>query len=509
MLFLQKKILKTYKIGSGDIGLIKIKKILDGNHKIKLSKTQVKIVNDSRAYLDKKINSSDDPIYGVNTGFGSLHNIKIDSNELNKLQENLIVSHACGIGDKIPSNIVKIMLLLKIISLSKGYSGISIKTIQRLIFFYNKNILPVVYSYGSLGASGDLAPLAHLSLPIIGKGEVIFDGKAYPTSKILKKFKLKPIKLLSKEGLALLNGTQFMCAYAVSSILESYKISYLADLISTISLESFDCKYDPFDKIINNVRKHKGQLIVSNRINKFSKGSQIRNSKKPNLQDPYSFRCIPQVHGASLDTIKYASVVITDEVNSVTDNPIISVKENKIISGGNFHGQPLAYVLDFLKISIAEIANISERRIFNLISGKRGLPSFLTADSGFNSGFMIPQYTAASIVSINKQYATPASIDSITSSNGQEDHVSMGANSALQLHKIIENVKYVLAIEMFTAAQALEFKKPLSSSKTIEKLVSSYRKEVKFIKNDEVMHNYIVSSVKFIESLNIQDNLIV
>ena len=509
MLFLQKKILKTHKIGSGDFGLNEIKKILDGNHRIKLSKTQVKIVNDSRAYLDKKINSSDDPIYGVNTGFGSLHNIKIDSKQLNKLQENLIVSHACGVGDKIPSSIVKIMLLLKIISLSKGYSGVSIKTIQRLIFFYNRNILPVVYSYGSLGASGDLAPLAHLSLPIIGKGEVIFDGKAHPTSKILKKFKLKPIKLLSKEGLALLNGTQFMCAYAVSSILESYKISYLADLISTISLESFDCKYDPFDKIINNVRKHKGQSIVSNRINKFSKGSEIRKGKKPNLQDPYSFRCIPQVHGASLDTIRYASTVITDEINSVTDNPIISVKENKIISGGNFHGQPLAYILDFLKISVTEIANISERRIFNLISGKRGLPPFLTADSGFNSGFMIPQYTAASIVSINKQYATPASIDSITSSNGQEDHVSMGANSALQLHKIIENVKYVLAIEMFTAAQALEFKKPLSSSKTIEKLVSSYRKEVKFIKNDEVMHNYIVSSVKFIESLNIQDNLIV
>jgi len=501
--------LKTHKIGSGDVGLSKIKKILEGNHKIKLSKTQVKIINDSRDYLDKKINSSDDPIYGVNTGFGSLHNIKIDSNQLNKLQENLIVSHACGVGDKIPSNIVKTMLLLKIISLSKGYSGISIKTIQRLIFFYNRNILPVVYSYGSLGASGDLAPLAHLSLPIIGKGEVVFDGKTYPASKILKKFKLKSIKLLSKEGLALLNGTQFMCAYAVSSVLESYKISYLADLISTISLESFDCKYDPFDKIINNVRKHKGQLIVSNRINKFSKGSEIRKGKKPNLQDPYSFRCIPQVHGASLDTIRYASAVITDEINSVTDNPIVSIKENKIISGGNFHGQPLAYILDFLKISIAEMANISERRIFNLISGKRGLPPFLTVDSGFNSGFMIPQYTAASIVSINKQYATPASIDSITSSNGQEDHVSMGANSALQLHKIIENVKYVLAIEMFTAAQALEFKKPLNSSKTIEKLVSSYRKEVKFIKNDEVMYNHIVSSVKYLESLNIQDNLIV
>ncbi len=499
----------THIIGSKDLDLKQIKKILDGNHKIKLSKTQVKIVNDSRIYLDKKINSSEDPIYGVNTGFGSLHNIKIDSKQLNKLQENLIVSHACGVGDKIPSSIIKIMLLLKIISLSKGYSGVSVKTVQRLIFFYNKNILPVVYSYGSLGASGDLAPLAHLSLPIIGKGEVIFDEKVYPTSKILKKFKLKPIKLLSKEGLALLNGTQFMCAYAVSSILESYKISYLADLISTISLESFDCKYDPFDKIINNVRKHKGQLIVSNRINKFSKGSEIRKAKKSNLQDPYSFRCIPQVHGASLDTIRYASTVITDEINSVTDNPIISVKENKIISGGNFHGQPLAYVLDFLKISIAEMANISERRIFNLISGKRGLPTFLTTDSGFNSGFMIPQYTAASIVSINKQYATPASIDSITSSNGQEDHVSMGANSALQLHKIIENVKYVLAIEMFTAAQALDFKKPLSSSKTIEKLVGSYRKEVKFIKNDEVMHNYIVSSVRFIESLNIKDSLIV
>ena len=493
--------MKVYKIGSAEISLNQIKNILDKNLKIDLSKSQIKIINNSRKFLDRKINSNNEPIYGVNTGFGSLQNVKINHDQLDKLQENLIMSHACGVGEQIPSNIVKIMLLLKIISLSRGYSGIGIKTIRRLIFFYNKNILPVVYSYGSLGASGDLAPLAHLSLPIIGKGNVEYNGRIYKSSSILKKFNIKALKLLSKEGLALLNGTQFMSAYATSLIFESNKLSYLADLISCISLEAFDCSYDPFHKIISSVRSHKGQSIVSQRIKKFSKGSKIKSRKKSHLQDPYSFRCIPQVHGATLDTIFYASKVITDEINSVTDNPIISIKDNKIVSGGNFHGQPLAYILDFLKISIAELGNISERRIFNLISGKRGLPPFLTEDSGLNSGFMIPQYTAASIVSINKQYANPASTDSITSSNGQEDHVSMGANSALQLYKIVENVKYILGIEMFTAAQALEFRKNTRTSKLIEELIKSYRNKIKYIKSDEIMHDHIISSVNFIDNI--------
>jgi len=501
--------LTTHTISSKDLDLKEIKNILDSDHRISLSKTQSKIINDSRAYLEKKINSSEDPIYGVNTGFGSLHNIKVDSKQLNKLQENLIISHACGVGEVISNKVVKIMLLLKIISLSKGYSGIHINTINRLIFFYNKGIFPIIYSYGSLGASGDLAPLAHLSLPLIGKGKVEYKGKVFESSIILKKFNLKPVKLLSKEGLALLNGTQFMCAYATFLLFESYKLSYLADMISSVSLEAFDCRYEPFDKIFNTIRNHHGQSIVSKRINDFTKGSKIKDNKKANVQDPYSFRCIPQVHGATLDTIIYASKVVTNEINSVTDNPIISVKDDKIVSGGNFHGQPLAYVLDFLKIAIAELGNISERRIYNLISGKRGLPAFLIQDSGLNSGFMIPQYTAASIVSINKQFATPASIDSITSSNGQEDHVSMGANSAIQLNEIVTNVKYILGIEMFTAAQALEFRKPLKSSKMIEKIVSNYRKDVKFIKQDEVMHDHIIESLKHIETLNIDERLII
>ena len=501
--------MNTYKIGSENIDLILIKNILDSNQKIELSKSQANIVNESREFLEKKINSSNEPIYGVNTGFGSLHNIKIDSKQLNKLQENLIISHACGVGEVISNKVVKTMLLLKIISLSKGYSGVHINTINRLIFFYNEDIFPIIYSYGSLGASGDLVPLAHLSLPLIGKGKVEYKGKVFESSVILNKFNLKPVKLLSKEGLALLNGTQFMCAYATFLLLESYKVSYLADIISSISLDAFDCRYEPFDKIFNTIRNHHGQSIVSKRINDFSKGSKIKENKKANLQDPYSFRCIPQVHGATLDTIIYASKVITNEINSVTDNPIISVKDDKIVSGGNFHGQPLAYVLDFLKIAIAELGNISERRIYNLISGKRGLPAFLIQDSGLNSGFMIPQYTAASIVSINKQFATPASIDSITSSNGQEDHVSMGANSAIQLNKIVENVKYILGIEMFTAAQALEFRKPLTSSRTIEKLLSDYRKDVRFIEKDEVMHDHIISSLNFIEKLNINEKLII
>ena len=379
---------------------------------------------------------------------------------------------------------------------------------------FNNNILPVIFQLGSLGASGDLAPLAHMSLVLVGLGETYIPNKdgdfvKKDTSEVMKLMNWNPIQLKSKEGLALLNGTQFMGAYGVWSLLKSQKLSYLSDLIGTISLEAFDGRNEYFDELIHLVRPHKGQLLTAERIRGLLEGSEIQKQEKEHVQDPYSFRCIPQVHGATLDTIIYASKVITNEINSVTDNPIISVKDDKIISGGNFHGQPLAYVLDFLKIAIAELGNISERRIYNLISGKRDLPVFLTRDSGLNSGFMIPQYTAASIVSINKQFATPASIDSITSSNGQEDHVSMGANSAIQLNKIVENVKYILGIEMFTAAQALEFRRPLTSSRTIEKLLSDYRKDVRFIEKDEVMHDHIISSLNFIEKLNINEKLII
>ena len=421
----------------------------------------------------------------------------------------MILSHACGVGDRVPLKIVKIILLLKIITLSKGNSGIHIDTLDRLIFFYNKNIFPVIFKHGSLGASGDLSPLAHLSLPLIGEGQVYCNGSIKDVKEILNKFDLSPLKLKSKEGLALLNGTQFMSGYGLHLLFQSYKISYMADLIASVSLDAFDCRTEPFDNLIQKVRLHRGQTIIAERINNFRNNSEIAKSEKIHTQDPYSFRCIPQVHGATLDTIHYATSVIIKEVNSVNDNPIIFHKEDRIISGGNFHGQPLAYVLDFLKIAISEIGNISERRTYNLISGQRNLPSFLVNNPGLNSGFMIPQYTAASLVSLNKQLSSPSSVDSIVSSNGQEDHVSMGANSAILLFDISENVKKILSIELFNSAQAIDLKKPLKTSNFLHEFISIYRNKVEFISEDKLMHNEINSTLDFIESYNVNEGLFI
>ena len=395
------------------------------------------------------------------------------------------------------------MLLLKIITLSKGYSGIHLDTINRLIFFYNNDIFPVIFENGSLGASGDLSPLAHLSLPLIGHGDVYHKGSISSSVKVLNLFNLKPLKLKSKEGLALLNGTQFMSGFGLFLVLKAYRLSYLSDLISSISLESYNCKIDPFDSLIQDIRTHNGQSHVSKRIREFRLNSNILESKKHDTQDPYSFRCIPQVHGATLDTINYCSSVILTEINSVNDNPIIFYKEDKIISGGNFHGQPLAYVLDFLKITLSELGNISERRTFKLISGSRDLPPFLVDNPGLNSGFMIPQYTAASLVSLNKQFASPSSTDSIVSSNGQEDHVSMGANSAILLNKVINNVNKIIAIELFTSAQALDFKDE-STSEFIQEFINNYRNHVDFIKEDRNMSIEINKSISFLENYLIE-----
>jgi histidine ammonia-lyase len=476
---------------------------------LKLSTESLNNVKDCRDYLDKKIIDSDSPLYGINTGFGSLYNVSIKDNDLSKLQHNLILSHACGVGDRVPLKIVKIILLLKIITLSKGNSGIHIDTLDRLIFFYNKNIFPVIFKHGSLGASGDLSPLAHLSLPLIGEGKVYCNGSIKDIKEILNKFDLSPLKLKSKEGLALLNGTQFMSGYGLHLLFQSYKISYVADLIASVSLDAFDCRTEPFDNLIQKVRLHRGQTIIADRINNFRNNSEIAKSEKIHTQDPYSFRCIPQVHGATLDTIHYATCVIIKEVNSVNDNPIIFHKEDRIISGGNFHGQPLAYVLDFLKIAISEIGNISERRTYNLISGQRNLPSFLVNNPGLNSGFMIPQYTAASLVSLNKQLSSPSSVDSIVSSNGQEDHVSMGANSAILLFDISENVKKILSIELFNSAQAIDLKKPLKTSHSLQQFINMYRNKVEFISEDKLMHNEINSTLDFIESYNINEGLFI
>lgn len=493
-------------ISSEILDLATISSIISEQKVLKLSKESEEKINNCRAYLDSKLKSQNKPIYGINTGFGALYNVKISKENLTILQENLVMSHACGTGERVPDDIVKLMMLFKIQSLSYGHSGVQLETVQRLIDFYNNDILPIVYTQGSLGASGDLAPLAHLSLPLIGKGNVVYNGKEQSVTDVLNEFNWSPIRLLSKEGLALLNGTQFMSAYGVYLLLKSYKLSYLADLIGSMSLDAFDGRIEPFNELVHLVRPHNGQLETAKRIREFLTDSELIKQKKKHVQDPYSFRCMPQVHGASKDTISFVSKTFLTEINSVTDNPNIFIKEDKIISGGNFHGQPLALAFDYLKIAMAELGNISERRTFQLVSGLRGLPVFLVNNPGLNSGFMIPQYTAASIVSANKQLATPASVDSIVSSNGQEDHVSMGANAATQAYSLVNNVERILAIELFNASQALFFREPLKSSQFIESLLKVYRQEVSFVTDDRVLHDDIMASVDFIQSLDIDCN---
>jgi len=480
-----------------------VQKLLASKEKLSFSPQALKNIKDCRAYLDKKLAAQKEPIYGVNTGFGSLCNVIIPKKDLEQLQENLVKSHACGMGDEVPQEIIKIMLLLKIRNFIYGRSAVSLETAERMLFFYNNDILPVIYQQGSLGASGDLAPLAHLTLPLLGLGEVYYEGKKMATADLYKKLKLKPVVLQSKEGLALLNGTQFMSAYGVWCLLKANHLNMLADLNGAISVDAFLGRTEPFSEAIQNVRPHKGQIETAKAVREFLKGSKIAATKKETVQDPYSFRCMPQVHGASKDVVRHVAGVIETEINSVTDNPTVFPEEDEIISGGNFHGQPLALALDYLAMALAELGSISERRTYQLISGTRKLPAFLVAKPGINSGFMIPQYTAASIVSQNKQLCSPASVDSIVSSNGQEDHVSMGANAATKCYQVAENTYKVLAIEFMNAAQALEFRRPLRSSPFIEKTVSAYRKKVAFIENDKLMHTEIQNTLKFVRALNI------
>jgi len=495
-----------FTIDNTELNFITLNEIIKTHQKIKLGAEAIDNIKKCRAYLDEKIKHNSTPIYGINTGFGSLCNVKIDSANLTQLQENLVKSHACGTGEEVPKEIVKLMLLLKIKSLSYGHSGVQLKTVQRLVDFYNNNILPVVYTQGSLGASGDLAPLAHLSLPLIGFGEVYFEGEKISGEALLKTFNWEKIELHSKEGLALLNGTQFMSAYGCYIISKATKLSYLADLIGTISLEAFDGLKSPFNSLIHKIRPHKGQLTTAKRIKEFLQDSELISQQKEHVQDPYSFRCMPQVHGASKDALWHCQSVFLTEINSVTDNPNIFIEEDEIISGGNFHGQPLALAFDYLGIALAELGNISERRTFQLVSGLRGLPAFLVKNPGLNSGFMIPQYTAASIVSQNKQLATPSSIDSIVSSNGQEDHVSMGANGATKTLQIVNNLERILAIELLNASQAMAFREPRKSSPFIEAILQAFREECSFIEDDVVLSSEIHKAISFINNLEVDSN---
>ncbi len=498
--------MKIHKITSL-IDFQTIEKIISEKYSLALSdEAKTKIVR-CRKYLDKKLSSSEQAIYGVNTGFGALCNVKISNADLEKLQTNLVISHACGTGEEVPVEIVKLMLLLKIQCFAFGNSGVSLEVVERLIDFYNNEIFPVVYQQGSLGASGDLIPLAHLSLPLIGQGQVNFSREKISSKNILKQYKWKPVVLKAKDGLALLNGTQFMSAYATDIILKANKLSQSSDLISAISLDAFDCRTEPFDELIHSIRPHEGQVQTAENIRKFLKGSEISKQKKSQVQDPYSFRCIPQVHGASKDAIKHCEKIFLTEINSVSDNPNIFPEEDKILSGGNFHGQSLALAFDYLSIAMAELGSISERRIFQLLSGQRGLPTFLIKNGGLNSGLMMPQYLAASIVSQNKQLCTPASVDSIVSSNGQEDHVSMGANAATKCLKVAENLEKILAVELLVSAQALDFrrKENLKSSIIIEKFFSEFRKKIPFIENDKLLAEEINKTIHFLrEKLAVQ-----
>ena len=492
-----------HSIGGEFLSLSQIQSILSENKKLMLSDESSAKIESCRAYLDTKIEQSVDPIYGINTGFGSLCDTEISSQDLRQLQVNLVRSHACGLGEEVPNEIVKLMLLLKIQGLSQGHSGVKLDTVERLIAFYNANVTPVVYKEGSLGASGDLAPLAHLALPLLGEGEVNFEGRRMPSSEINKKHGWKPIELASKEGLALLNGTQFMSAYATFILLELDRLTNWADLIAAASIDAYNGSLSPFHPLVHEVRPHKGQKETAAQILNHLHDSEIARQKKTTVQDPYCLRCIPQVHGATKDTIDYARGVVEIEINAVTDNPTIFEKEEMVISAGNFHGQPLALVLDFLAISTAELASISERRVYKLLGGKRGLPPFLVNNSGLNSGFMIVQYAAASIVSQNKQLATPASVDTIDSSNGQEDHVSMGANAATKLFRVLENLEKVLSIEWLTACQALDFRDKASST-SIEALKSEYRQNVPFVDSDMIMQPLFSKSIDFIKSTELR-----
>ena len=456
-----------------------------------------------RQYLDKKLDESDELYYGINTGFGFLQNVHIDKDQMRTLQSNLLLSHACGMGEEVPAEIVKLMIMLKIKSLSYGYSGIGIEVVKRLMDMHNNDVLPVIYTQGSLGASGDLAPLSHMSLPLIGLGEVRVEGKKMTAAEALPNLGWQPVDLQSKEGLALINGTQFMTAYGMSNLVNSERLIEWANVIAAISFDAFDGNKDSLVEKLHSIRDHSGQVFVAAEIRALLEGSEILLHDKKDVQDPYSFRCMPQVHGATKDTFDFVLNTFLKEINSVTDNPNIFPDEDLILSGGNFHGQPLALGLDYLAIAMSELANISERRTYQLLSGQRGLPLFLVKSPGLNSGLMIPQYTAAGIVSENKQLCTPASVDSISSSNNQEDHVSMGANAATKCFRVINNVEKVLAIELLTAIQAMEYRRPMRSSQVLEEVIAAFREKVSFNEADRFLHDDMMNTVEFMKTFSL------
>lgn len=465
--------------------------------------------NASRKIVDQALQDGK-AYYGINTGFGALAGKRVNNEDLARLQRNLILSHSVGMGDLIPKDICRLMLQLKVHALAIGYSGISKKTFDRLLLFLENDWIPAIPEKGSVGASGDLAPLAHMSLPLLGMGVFWNDDgtDTIPADEILKKNGVEPIDLQPKDGLSLINGTQLMSAYGAYILEKSLHLLKGADLISAMSLEALQGSLTPFDKRIHDIRPHRGQKAVATNIRNLLVESEILESHRHcgKVQDPYCLRCVPQVHGASRDAIQHAISVVETELNSVTDNPLV-FPDGDILSGGNFHGQPLALVLDFSKIALSEIASISERRTYLLLGGHDELPKLLMAETGINSGFMIPQYTSAALVSENKVLSHPSSVDSIPTSLGQEDHVSMGSISALHLLKILENVETVLGIELFTAAQALDFRKPLKPGKGVEIAHNYVRSVIPHATEDHYFKDDISKAVEFIKSPSLVDRI--
>ena len=474
--------------------------IIHGKKKAKLDKHSKEQILKSYQNV-QKIVKSDKTVYGINTGFGPLCETKISEEETSKLQENLIISHAVGVGKPIDKELSKIMMVCKIHALSKGFSGISLEVVERLITMMEKDIIPVVPEQGSVGASGDLAPLAHLVLPLLGLGQVWENGKPHSTGIILEEHGLKPLRLQAKEGLALINGTQFILAHAVLGLDKFEYLLNLADLAAAFSIEAYQGSASPFKKELHEIRPYKGSKHVAKRMVKFLKGSENLDYHENcgRVQDPYSLRCVPQVHGASRNAFEHLKELAETELNSVTDNPIV-LSEEEAISGGNFHGQLMALPLDYATLAAAELGNISDRRSYLLLEGKYGLPKLLVESSGLNSGFMIPQYTTAALVTENKTLCFPASADSVPTSLGQEDHVSMGSISGRKFNQVLGNLEHILAIELMFAAQGLEFRRPLKSSKVIEENYEIIRKKVKKLENDRLIGEDILAIVDMVRS---------
>lgn len=499
--------MSVHLISNDFLSIDHIEELLEKGRTLTLSSVSKDQILSCYQYLQNKLNQDHTPIYGVNTGFGSLCNVIIDKDQLATLQKNLICSHACGTGNELPESVVKLMLLLKIQSLSYGHSGVKPETIERLIYFYNNDITPIVYEYGSLGASGDLAPLAHLSLPLIGLGQVRYQGETLTTQQLYERLHLQPLPLAPKEGLALLNGTEFMKALGVQIVIELRKLLLWTDIIAAMSIDAFDCRLEPFHPLIQKIRPHTGQISTASRILKLLQGSEIASQPKINVQDPYSFRCIPQVHGAVHELIENATETIQTEINGVSDNPNIFAHEDLIISGGNFHGQEIAIALDMMAIGMAHLAGISERRTYQLQSGKRGLPAFLIYDAGLQSGLMILQYTAAGLVNEMRHQAIPHSLDSIPSCNGQEDFVSMGANAGIKCYKTVTNLRKVLSIEMIHAYQGLSFRKPLKTSPYLSDILAEYEKVVPPIIQDRIFSNDLLITEHFLTNFPLDTTL--